>query len=331
MKNNQVLRLSASYLAVIMAISIFFSVVIFAIFSVNMSQKPPRNQEGAEFQLREKEFFSFFENRLIEQQEYAKAQIISSLVVMNLAILVLGGFVSLGLARWTLRPIEENFELQSQFISDASHEIRTPLAAMLAVNQIALRKPKLTDQKSREILQKNVAEIQNLSNLAENLLNLTKVDKSDVKIEEFSSSVAIESVVEKLKNKAMMKNIKIEKSNFDCKIKSNRLAIGQILTIFLDNAIKYSDKNSIIKIRSKKDRRVAIFEVEDNGEGISKENQSRIFERFCRVDSARTRGEADKSHGLGLAIAKKLAEKNNFEIFVKSEIGKGSTFGIKIK
>lgn len=102
-------------------------------------------------------------------------------------------------------------------------------------------------------------------------------------------------------------------------------AIEQILTIFAENAVKYSPENSKVEINFSKDKKRAVFEVRDYGEGISRVDQQKIFEQFYRSDSARTRGE-NSGYGLGLAIAKSLAEKNNFEIKLESELGKGSKF-----
>ena len=132
-------------------------------------------------------------------------------------------------------------------------------------------------------------------------------------------------LAEKIKPLVLQKNISVENSSQDFEIEANLSAIEQILTIFAENAVKYSPENSKIEINFSKDKKRAVFEIRDYGEGISRVDQQKIFERFYRSDSARTRGE-NSGYGLGLAIAKSLAENNDFEIKVESELGKGSKF-----
>ena len=105
--------------------------------------------------------------------------------------------------------------------------------------------------------------------------------------------------------------------------------LEQILTIFADNAMKYSGEK-IIYLRTGRRGKNAVFSVKDNGVGVKKEDQRKIFERFYQVNTARTRTEDKTSHGLGLAIAKNLAERQGYKITLKSTIGNGAEFGVEI-
>lgn len=289
-------------------------------FSQNINRPAPMH-----FRYENNQDFEDFQDKIAERDQAALNSIIFSLVILNLVILGLGAWASYLLACWTLRPIERNMELQTQFVSDASHEIRTPLAAMLVSNEIALRKKILTEEKSRAVFKKNIEEIEKLSSLAENLLNLSNSKKSIAKKTKIVAREFNQILTEKIKPLALQKNISVENSSQDFEIEANLSAIEQILTIFAENAVKYSPENSKVEINFSKDKKRAVFEVRDYGEGISRVDQQKIFERFYRSDSARTRGE-NSGYGLGLAIAKSLAEKNDFEIKVESELGKGSKF-----
>lgn len=313
-------RLARTYLAVMMTFSVIFSGAIFAVFSQNINRPAPMH-----FRYENNQDFEDFQDKIAERDRAALNSIIFSLVILNLVILGLGAWASYLLARWTLRPIERNMELQTQFVSDASHEIRTPLAAMLVSNEIALRKKILTEEKSRAVFKKNIEEIEKLSSLAENLLNLSNSKKSIAKKTKISAREFNQILAEKIKPLALQKNISVENSSQDFEIEANLSAIEQILTIFAENAVKYSPENSKVEINFSKDKKRAVFEIRDYGEGISRVDQQKIFERFYRSDSARTRGE-NSGYGLGLAISKSLAEKNDFEIKVESELGKGSKF-----
>lgn len=313
-------RLAVTYLAVMMTFSVIFSGAIFAVFSQNINRPTPMH-----FRAEYSQDFEDFQEDIAKRDQAALNSIIFSLVILNLLILGLGAWASYLLARWTLRPIEQNMELQTQFVSDASHEIRTPLAAMLVSNEIALRKKILTEEKSRAVFKKNIEEIEKLSSLAENLLNLSNSKKSIAKKTKIVAREFNQILAEKIKPLALSKNISVKNFSQDFEIEANLSAIEQILTIFSENAIKYSPENSNIEINFSKEKKRAVFEVRDYGEGISRVDQQKIFERFYRSDSARTRGE-NSGYGLGLAIAKSLAEKNNFEIKLESELGKGSKF-----
>lgn len=328
-KRNRTWRLARTYLAVMMVFSLMFSGVLFAIFSQNLKRDfrtPPKLREYSDELLN---FSNSFEDQIQKRDVETLNSVLISLGLFNLLILGVGTWVSWLLARWTLRPIEENFERQSQFVSDASHEIRTPLAAMLASNEVALRKKVLTEEKSRQVLAKNIAEIQNLASLTENLLNLASAENSKSEKQKFEVLKTAEEVLAGVKTEAEKKQIVCETSGESFEINANQVAIKQILKILSENAVKYSEEKSRVEMKTWQNKKFAVFEVRDQGEGISKENQARIFERFYRVAEARTR-DKNSGYGLGLAIVKSLAEQNKFEISVESEPGKGSKFSLKI-
>lgn len=338
-------------------------------------------------------FEDMFEKRLNRRDNSTRENIIVSLVGFNIGILMIGVFVSRNLAKLTFAPIERAMMKQSQFIFDVSHELKTPLTAMLLRNEIALRKKNLLEDKAREVIQKNIEEIQKMKDLTGAMLDVAREDGEKENEEEVDVAEFVLKLSEKMKPVAEKQGVKIENEvnvgdNGNAKLAVKTLE--QILTVFLDNAIKYSkdmergeireaggektsskkilsDKTSVMSnelsniVRKKKilsdkagdavgeisnvirEKKIFLratrrgknlfFSVKDNGIGIKKEDQKRIFERFYQVNTARTREgseSGESGHGLGLAIAKNLAERQGYRIVLKSAEGAGAEFEVGV-
>lgn len=329
MKQQRVRRLALSYLAVIMTLSLVFSVIIYAITSVQLNRPlPPGEHSQQPPELVERQF-----NRRLEQRNReTRGSVVMSLAVLNGVMLLVGYWLSLLLARKTLAPIERSIEQQAQFVSDTSHELRTPLAALLLVNEVALRKSTLTEKKARQVLSQNVAEIKKLTELSNSLLDLAKSEQSVSKPELTSPIKLIEEVAVQFAPAARVKQVTISYQNrgfaHDMLLHTN--AVRQILAIFMDNAIKYAPpKNGEVALQARLKKNTLEFTVKDNGPGIAPSDQQRIFERFYRADAARTRTDVS-GHGLGLAIAKSLADRCGYTIRVKSQPPSGAEFTLVV-
>lgn len=170
MKQQRVRRLALSYLAVIMTLSLAFSVIIYAITSAQLNRPlPPSEHAQQPPELIERQF----SRRLEQRNRETRGSVIMSLAVLNGVMLLVGYWLSLLLARRTLAPIERSIEQQAQFVSDASHELRTPLTALMTTNEVALRKKTLDDDRARAVFQRNIDEVEQLRTLTDNLLQLT--------------------------------------------------------------------------------------------------------------------------------------------------------------
>lgn len=331
MKQQRVRRLALSYLAVIMTLSLAFSVIIYAITSMQLNRPlPPGEQAQQPPELIERQF----SRRLEQRNRETRGSVIMSLAALNGVMLLVGYWLSLLLARRTLKPIEQSIEQQAQFVSDASHELRTPLAALLLSNEVALRKSTLTEQKSRRVLQQNVAEIKKLTELSNSLLDLAKSEQTMTEPELASPIKLIEEVTARFTPTAQAKRVKLVYDNQsptgDVPLQAN--AVRQILAIFMDNAIKYvPPKNGEVNVIAWVNRKkhALEFAVRDNGPGIAPGDQKHIFERFYRADAARTRTDVS-GHGLGLAIAKSLADRCGYTIRVKSQPPSGAEFTLVV-
>lgn len=320
-------RLALSYLLVIMAMSLSFSAIIYSISSSRLNRPlPPPQNNSLQQELSEE-----LQNRLDRRDAETKTSLLASLALLNIMVAIGGAALSYYLARLTLRPIEAAMDVQTQFISDVSHELRTPLTVLQTSNEVALRKTKITDQKAREVINKTIIETGKMRDLTNGLLDLIKTDQSDIITQTFNMNEFIKNTVARLESLAEKKQIEIKIESSADKITTNQVALEQIMTILIDNAIKYSSENTEVKIIGAIEQNSsATISVIDQGHGIDTKDIPHIFDRFYRSDSSRTRTETS-GYGLGLAIAQQLAQKHNYSIDCQSSLGQGSIFSVKIK
>ncbi|QHU90792.1 hypothetical protein GWK74_04800 [Candidatus Saccharibacteria bacterium oral taxon 488] len=320
MKQQRVRRLALSYLAVIMTLSLAFSVIIYAITSVQLNRPlPPSEHAQQPPELVERQF----SRRLEQRNRETRGSVVMSLIVLNGVMLLVGYWLSLLLARRTLAPIERAMRAQVQFVSDASHELRTPLTALMTTNEVALRKKTLDEKKARVVFQRNIDEVEKLRELTDNLLQLTQVDNQQIEKQAVDMAKLVRDTVDRYQPVADKKQVALDMQVPSVTHTVAVAAVTQILGTLIDNAIKYSPLGGTVVIRLDGQT----LSVVDQGIGIAKQDQAKIFDRFYRSDEARTRGYGS-GYGLGLAIAKAVADKNGYQLSVKSEAGQGSTFSL---
>ncbi|WP_415874646.1 sensor histidine kinase [Clostridium sp.] len=226
--------------------------------------------------------------------------------------------------------LQESFDRQIQFVSDASHELRTPIAVIQGYANLLDRWGK----DDKEALEKSIyaikLEANNMGNLVERLLFLAKGDSGKQKLEkqEFWLNELINEVV--AESKLISPNKTITNNNNDTvKIFADYKMIKQMLRIFIDNSIKFTTEQGKIDISSQlKDNDIKIT-VKDNGIGIPKEDIKNIFDRFYTVDKSRSKDKGGS--GLGLSIAKWIAEMHQGYVEVDSEEGNGTTISVSLK
>ena len=320
MKQQRVRRLALSYLAVIMTLSLVFSVIIYAITSIQLNRPlPPGEHTQQPPELIERQF----SRRLEQRNRETRGSVIISLAALNGVMLLVGYWLSMLLARRTLAPIERAMRAQVQFVSDASHELRTPLTALMTTNEVALRKKTLDEKKARAVFQRNIDEVEKLRELTDNLLQLTQVDNQQIEKQAIDMAKLVRDTVDRYQPVADKKQVVLDMQVPSVTRVVAVAAVTQILGTLIDNAIKYSPLGSTVVIRLDGQT----LSVVDQGIGIAKEDQARIFDRFYRSDEARTRGQ-NSGYGLGLTIARAVADKNGYQLSVKSEAGQGSTFNL---
>jgi signal transduction histidine kinase len=319
-------RLAASYLAIIMLMSVGFSIIFYNTSSHELQRKlpPPSifSQADNDAQLG---YEHYVDKRIVEAQR----RLMVNLLLVNLMTLGAGSVVSYMLARRTLEPIERAIETQARFASDASHELRTPLAAIQTENEVALRKESLGIERARELLQSNVEEVKKLRELAEGLLRLAREDRHELVMKPVQlSEIATEAMNRVLKS-AQAKHITVTDKVDNIKTLGDLPSLTQIVSVLLDNAIKYSAEGQNVTIKGWAKGKYVFLSVTDKGKGIAATDLPHIFDRFYRADSSRS-SQHESGYGLGLSIAYKIIQQHGGTITVTSAPNKGSIFTIKL-
>jgi signal transduction histidine kinase len=316
------LKLTAWYLAILIAISLLFSVIIYSTASSEVGSRLGYLQKSSR-QIIDINQTRFNDLRDVQVHE-AEGNLLASLFITNLCIWIAGGVGSYYLARRTLKPIEEAHEAQSRFTSDASHELRTPLASMKTELEVALRDPNLTKDEMRELLVSNLEEVNKLTKLSQTLLQLSQLDHENISREKVTLEEIARSVAERYDKTGGRVELTGNKSY---RITANKSSIEELLTILLDNALKYSPEDSKVEIKFIGKKHMAGFAVSNSGKGIPADTLPHIFDRFYRADSSRT-GGMKKGYGLGLSLAKKIVELNDGELTVSSAENATTTFRV---
>jgi len=328
------LKLALLYLLIIMTISLAFSVSIYQVSVRELNRGLQHQRDNLTIGLKRLALPPFDPSQIIFENQVdlsdSKETIVFNLVVVNLTILIGGGFLSYYLARRTLRPIEEAHAAQSRFTADASHELRTPIAAMQTEIEVSLMDPKLTVAQAKSQLQSNLEELGNLTALSEGLLRLARLENNHLDKSGLKIKTVVGSAIKRVRPQADKKSISVSLSKAkDYIVMGDRLSLEEAIVIILENAIKYSPPKSHVSINIKKDVLGAKIAIKDSGTGIAEADLPHIFERFYRSDTARSKNQSD-GYGLGLSIAKKIIDLHCGKIIVTSKIGKGSTFTISL-
>lgn len=328
--NSQTSRLMLTYLGIIMAMTISFSAVIYFASAEQLERQLPLGLTGGSGYYVDDQGQFLPAPRVqayIEQQiTSGKHALLIRLYVLNMVMLVFGAAFSFVLARWTLEPIERNVETQTRFVSDASHELRTPLTAIQATNEVALRRKVLTIGDAREVIQSNLDDVLRLQRMTSMLLDLAS-DGRQPMLAPTPVHDIVSIAMTNIAAGAVSKDINIDDKTKNQLVMAESESIAQALTVLLDNAIKYSPEGSTVSLTSKKRRSMVAISVKDEGPGINKSDQKKIFDRFYRSDEARTHNQS-AGYGLGLEIAQKIAKSHDGSIELVSAPGKGSTFSL---
>ena len=243
--------------------------------------------------------------------------------------------------------LDQSFRQMKQFSSDASHELKTPLTILKGEVEVMLRKER-TSQEYEQTLRSNLEEINRMSQIVEDLLNLSKADTGEIRLnkEDVNLTEILNEVVVQMERLAKTKKLHLSATNHhqDIHIFGDALRLRELFINLIENGIKYTEEGGSIHIilqkeypppvtgqpdwvEREKGQFVKII-VSDTGIGIAKEDQERIFNRFFRVDKARSREQGGS--GLGLSICKWIVEAHQGEIGVESELAKGSSFIVRL-
>lgn len=249
-------------------------------------------------------------------------------IIVGLFMLFAIYIISMYFASKAIKPIEESFNMQKQFTMDASHELKTPLTVIDA-NVDALLLDSKIPKSSVKWLNYIKDETSRMTKLVKDLLYLSKTENIEIEFEniEFNISDIILDVIISMEAIIYEKNIGLNhniQKNIIYKGDASRLK--QVILILIDNAVKYTEEEGTISIYLNQNKDKIELSIENTGTGINKEDIDKVFDRFYRVDKART--NINGSYGLGLAIAKATTERMGGKITVKSNINQLTTFTI---
>ena len=256
------------------------------------------------------------------------ADLIAAFGGVALAALVLvaaGGFI---LVRQSTAPIERSVLFIRRFMADAAHELRTPITVLRTHAEVALQQPR--DAASYVASLRGIeAEARRLGGIVDSLLVLARADSGERQIEHerfFLDDVAIDAAAA-AELVGRQKGVAVSVEEFEeAPIVGDPALLRQLLMILLDNAMKFTDAGGEVRVRVSMPQGVPTFVVEDTGIGIKPEELPRVFQRFFRGDSARSRTDGA---GLGLSIASWIAREHSAEISVTSEPGIGTRVAVR--
>jgi len=220
--------------------------------------------------------------------------------------------------------------VRRDFVANVSHELKTPLTAIQGLLETLLDDPSADPETSRRFLEKARDQANRLSTLVNDLLSLSRLEATGVTAdaEPIDARRPIESAIDSLQLVAEARRVRIDKSlpPEPVSIRGDSQALQDAVRNLVDNAIKYSPEGSTVDVRLRASPSSVVIEVEDHGVGIEPRHQERIFERFYRVDPARSRELGGT--GLGLSIVRHVALGHDGAVSVDSKPGRGSTFRI---
>jgi len=226
--------------------------------------------------------------------------------------------------------LDQSFERQQRFMADASHELRTPVAILRGEAEVSLSRPARAPEEYRESLTVLHDEAQRLTQIVEDLFTLTRADAGQYSLttRDFYVDELVADCVHSARTLALAKNIKLTcEATQELPIKADESLLRRMVLNLLDNAIKYTPTNGSVTVACRLSGKEYALSITDTGSGIALDLQPRIFERFFRVDKARSRSETDGSGaGLGLSIARWIAEAHFGRLELTRSDAGGSTF-----
>jgi two-component system phosphate regulon sensor histidine kinase PhoR len=218
--------------------------------------------------------------------------------------------------------------VRRDFVGNVSHELRTPMASIRAMAETIEDDPEITIQERDQYLDKIIAEVDRLTLLSEDLLTLAAAETKPAEQSEVDLADIARYAVQQMEGHAAAKNLSVQiDAPASQPALGDRPQLIQVAVNLLQNAIRYTNMGGA-KVRVYEDGHEAVLEVSDTGIGIGREHLPRIFERFYRVDAARS--SETGGTGLGLAIVRHITEGLGGRVEVESELGKGSTFRVRL-
>lgn len=222
--------------------------------------------------------------------------------------------------------------IRTDFVANASHELKTPITAIRGLAETMVGDPDVEKSTLMQYMERIHSQSLRLSNLVTDLMTISRLE-SDQGTSSFTRMNFNDLVRREVRAAASAVEIKLHSLTLDpfpepLEVYGDRQNLSQLCNNLIDNAIKYTPEGGQIKVRVRREQADVVLEVEDNGIGISPQYQERVFERFYRVDKARSQSLGGT--GLGLSIVRNIAERHYGSVGVTSQLGKGTTFTFRM-
>jgi signal transduction histidine kinase len=267
----------------------------------------------------------------ITPQQGILTNLIYTFLVVAAVMLVFIYLISRFFANKAIKPVEESFEKQKQFIADASHELKTPLAVISTNVDVLMTNGDSSINSQSKWLGYIKSEVERMAKLTNDLLYLAQLDYPDSKPvhSDFCLSRIVENVILTMEAVIFEKNISLEyRVEPDLIIHGNSEQLQQVVMILIDNGVKYTNSNGAITLILKKNGNTAVLSLTNTGEGISEDQLGKIFGRFYRIDKSRARQSG--GYGLGLPIASSIVNQHGGKISAKSIPEVSTTFIVEL-
>ena len=256
-----------------------------------------------------------------------------ALIFLGLLAMVIATAAGHFMSGRAIVPLKEAYEKQRQFAADASHELRTPLAVVMASAELLLNDPSIQSPFLKQVIEDVRDEVKKMTKLVGDLLVVARSDNKALKLkpQKFDLAELLQQNIRMMQPLAEKKKVALHEKNMKkTMIHADEQKIKQLVLILVDNAVKYTPEGGEVTVSMEKAERGRVrFAVKDTGIGISEADREKIFDRFYRVDKARSREMG--GNGLGLAIAQEIVNLHKGEISVESEQGKGTTFFVELR
>lgn len=337
MFRSALLKLTAAYLGIVMAICMLFSAVLYH-FAVNELHVGFYNEYTRWYDAY-RQYGLRHPGTPASELALRSHHILIDLIYFNLLVLGVTAVACYILARRTLRPIEAAHLGQKRFTADVSHELRTPLTALRMETEVSLLDPKASAKELRITLSSNLEEVDRMEVLINNLLLLSSMEASKLRTDfqtlDLSHIVsrAHETVAKLALNKHIEIMTDIPGTLMASRVLGDPASLTQLIVILLENAIKYSPSDSTVRVKLSKSKSRLTVSIQDDGSGIATDALPHVFDRFYRADSSRVKEvvhNTPQGFGLGLSLAKLIADLHGAEIIITSTPGKGTSAAVRL-
>jgi signal transduction histidine kinase len=331
------IRLTLAYVIILLVLSVTLSAVLYRFADAQLEDSlrnqymrfQPTSQNGSSSPGATNPSPQFNPKQIQAELVPAREDLLVDLIYFNIFVMIAGTVLSYGMAKRTIRPIEQALEAQTRFTADASHELRTPLSVMQTGIETFRRNPAATKEEAIELLDSNLEEVSKLRGLSEALLKLARSDSQPLVLNSVDLSDITGAAISRVYAQAKLKKITVINDVSNVKALGDESNLVELTVILLDNAIKYSSPQTAVTVTGRKLGKIVELSVTDQGRGIAAKDLPHIFERFYRADASRSNANVE-GHGLGLSIAREIAKAHQATLRVNSSPGKGTTFTVAL-